>query len=259
MNLENLVEPLLAICEDAMQGIMNIYEETKDVVYEKKDDNSPLTEADKASHAIIVAGLSILTPEIQIISEEHKNLDYEDRKDLDYVWCVDPLDGTKEFIKRNGEFTVNIALIQDGKPVVGIVGLPAHNVIYYATEGHGAFKYENGQSQKIEAANFTKNDKGLKIVASRSHMNDETKAFADQYDEATFVSRGSALKFTIIAEGNAHIYPRIAPTMEWDTAAAQAVLVEAGGSVVRYDNHEPLTYNKENLLNPFFVAYGHMV
>ena len=221
-----------------------------------KSDDSPLTLADKKSHNIIVAGLKKLTPDIQIISEEHQNLDYDERKDLDLVWCVDPLDGTKEFIKKNGEFTVNIALIKDQTPILGIVGIPAQGRIAWACKGGGAFLEDDKGTYELHAPEYRLSDSGLRIVASRSHLNEATRLFAEQFKDATFVSSGSSLKFLLIAEQKADIYPRLAPTMEWDTAAAHCILEESGGSIINDEDKLPLRYNKENLLNPHFIAQG---
>ena len=256
MNLNTLIPGLLDINERAANAIMEVYATFQVGDEIVKSDNSPLTRADQKSHDIIVAGLEKLTPHIKIISEEHKNLPFADRKDLEYVWCVDPLDGTKEFIKKNGEFTINIALIKDGAPVLGVMGVPAQGFTCYAYKGGGAFKVVDGQSTKLQASSFSMDQSGLRLVASRSHLNEATQEFANQFEDVEFVSRGSALKFLIIAEEQADIYPRLAPTMEWDTAAAHIILEEAGGLVLRHDNRQPLRYNKQNLLNPHFVAFG---
>ncbi len=256
MNLKSLIPGLLETNERASKAIMEVYANFNAGDEILKSDDSPLTQADQKSHAIIMEGLKKLTPDIQVISEEHKNLDYNDRKDLEYVWCVDPLDGTKEFIKKNGEFTVNIALIKNGVPVLGVMGVPAQNFACFACKGEGAYKVVDGRREQLRASSFTLKQSGLRLVASRSHLNEATQAFANQFDDVQFVSRGSALKFLIIAEKEADLYPRLAPTMEWDTAAAHIILEEAGGLVIRHDNRQPLRYNKQNLLNPHFVAFG---
>ena len=256
MNLNELIEPLKMITRQAGEEIMRVYATFGANEVEYKADDSPLTIADKKSHNIIVAGLKELTPDIQIISEEHKNLDYDARKDLELVWCVDPLDGTKEFIKKNGEFTVNIALIKDHAPILGIVGIPAQGRIAWAYKGGGAYLEDDERTYRLQAPEYGNSDIGLRIVASRSHLNEATRAFADQFQQATFVSSGSSLKFLLIAEQKADIYPRLAPTMEWDTAAAHCILEESGGSVINDEDKLPLRYNKENLLNPHFIARG---
>ena len=194
-----------------------------------------------------------------IISEENKQLDFQTRRFWRRCWLVDPLDGTKEFIKRNGDFTTNIALVENGEIILGVVGIPAADEIYWAVKGEGAFFRKNGQVQKLEAARFKTTDKGLKIVASRSHLNEETQDFISHFNEPDLVSRGSALKFLLLAKGEAHVYPRIAPTMEWDTAAAQIILEEAGGKLTVHETGEPMKYNRENLRNPAFIATGKVI
>jgi 3'(2'), 5'-bisphosphate nucleotidase len=256
MNLKSLIPGLLDINMRASAAIMDVYKTFQAGDEVLKSDDSPLTRADQRSHEIIIAGLKKLTPDIPVISEEHKNLPYAERKNYTLIWCIDPLDGTKEFIKKNGEFTVNIALINEGAPVLGVMGVPAQDFACYAHQGGGAYKIQDGKSTRLLASQFSLNQSGLKLVASRSHLNEATQHFANQFDQVEFVSRGSALKFLIIAEQQADIYPRLAPTMEWDTAAAHCILEEAGGLVIRHDNREPLRYNKQNLLNPHFVAFG---
>ncbi len=256
LNYQSLIEQLVPICQTAMKEIMHVYAtfETGDEVV--KSDDSPLTVADMRSHQCIIHGLSQVTPVIPIISEEHKNMDYQERKDLPYVWVIDPLDGTKEFVKKNGEFCVNIALVQGNKAVLGMVGIPARMEIAYAYEGGGAHLiFEEGEID-LHCKPFNPKAKGLRIVASRSHMNEDTKKFVGQFDEVEMVPKGSALKFLSIAQGMADLYPRLAPTMEWDTAAPQVILKEAGGKVLRADDGCSLRYNKESLLNPFFIAMG---
>jgi len=222
---------------------------------EIKKDKSPLTLADKLAHQAIVEVLN--ASGWPVLSEEGKSIPYETRKDWGYFWMVDPLDGTKEFIKRNGEFTVNIALIEKGRSIMGVVYVPVSGKMYVALKNKGAFTGKGmATDQPLHAAQYTKADEGLKIVGSRSHMNEETEQFMAQFNNPEVVSMGSSLKFMLVAEGNAHVYPRIAPTMEWDTAAAQIVVEEAGGSVNRFSDGEPVMYNKENLLNPYFVVKG---
>jgi 3'(2'), 5'-bisphosphate nucleotidase len=218
-----------------------------------------LTIADKTANDIICKGLENLADKHPIISEENKAIPYETRKNYPYCWLVDPLDGTKEFIKRNGEFTVNIALIHQQRIVFGVVYAPVLDEMYWAAKDEGAFLIKNGETRKLQAATFSNADKGLNLVCSRSHLNDDTQNFVDQFNEPNLVATGSSLKFLILAKGAAHIYPRLAPTMEWDTGAAQIILEEAGGSVLQNNSTTPLQYNKENLLNPFFLAYGNLV
>ena len=252
----NLLPELLELARAAGAAIINVYEASADVVYSKKDDDSPLTAADQAANKVICDGLEQLEEKYPIISEENKQLDYSERKGYSRFWLVDPLDGTKEFIKRNGEFTVNIALVENGSPILGVVYAPILDEMYWAVKGEGAFLEKNGTSSKLSALTFEKSDEGLGMICSRSHLNTETEAFINQYTNPELVSKGSSLKFLMIANQQAHIYPRIAPTMEWDTGAAQIVLEEAGGKVVHFETGEPLKYNKENLLNPYFVAHG---
>lgn len=255
MSKIDLAKTITAIAKDAGDAIMKIYN-SADFGVEQKADDSPLTLADKAANDVICAGLEKLDFKFPIISEENKAVPYETRKDYDYYWLVDPLDGTKEFIKRNGEFTVNIALIRHQSPVMGVVYAPVLDEMYYAIKGEGAFLEKDNTTTKLTAKNFTLQDPNLNVVCSRSHLNAGTQAFVDALVEPNLVAQGSSLKFLIMAKGQAHVYPRLGPTMEWDTGAAQIVLEEAGGSVIDENTKEPLLYNKENLLNPYFVAYG---
>ncbi len=248
-----ILEKSIHIAQEAGQKILEIYT-TSDFNVDMKADNSPLTKADIASHDYIVEHLAALTPEIPILSEESKGISYAERKDWSKFWLVDPLDGTKEFIKRNGEFTVNIALVEDGTAILGVVHVPAQGLTYYAAKGIGAFKVIQGQKQSIQAKGVS--DKQVSVVASRSHAGPETEAFLVQLGkdyEVNLASKGSALKICMVAEGEAHLYPRLGPTMEWDTAAAQCVAEQAGALVTDTQN-QPLRYNKENLLNPFFIV-----
>lgn len=233
---------------EAGAAIMEVYESADFEVDQKKDD-SPLTLADRKAHECIVAHLK--TTDLPILSEEGKQLSYEERKNWDTFWMVDPLDGTKEFIKKNGEFTVNIALIHQGKAVLGVVSAPVLKELYYGMAGKGAFLETEGNSPIALAI---ENTEVKQIVASRSHLNEDTKAFMEKYPTANTVSMGSSLKFMLVVKNEAQIYPRFAPTMEWDTAAAQAIVEAAGGEVLRYPELEPLQYNREDLLNPYFLV-----
>jgi len=230
--------------------IMEIY--NRDFPIEYKDDKSPLTEADLASHQVIVEALAKFN--LPILSEEGKNIPYEERKYWEYYWCIDPIDGTKEFIKKNGEFTINIALIHKDTAVLGVVYAPVLEDMYMAKKGEGAFK--NGQKLPLKMNDTPQ--KSLRIVASKSHLSSETQTFIDHLAKDTEkieqVSKGSSLKLVMVAEGEADIYPRLAPTMEWDTAAAHAVVLEAGKTVLQYESKIRLVYNKENLLNPWFIV-----
>lgn len=257
MNLEDLkMIELIQISIEAGQEIMKIY--VKDFNVELKADESPLTEADKAANSVIVNALKDLYPNIPIISEENKLLEYEERKDWEWCWLVDPLDGTKEFIKKNGEFTVNIALIHQQTIVAGVVFVPATNKVFYAIKGQGAFLIENGSDPQLLRIRPLAEDGILKVVGSRSHNSKEVDEYVAElrksYSEIEFVAAGSSLKFCLIAEGKADVYPRLAPTMEWDTGAGQIVASEAGAEVLRFPEMTPLDYNKENLLNPHFIV-----
>ncbi len=238
------------IALEAGNTIMEIY--NRDFSIEYKDDKSPLTEADLASNEVIVKALAKYN--VPIMSEEGKMITYEDRKDWEYYWCIDPIDGTKEFIKKNGEFTVNIALIHNDTPILGVVYAPALKDMYKAKKGEGAFK----NNQKLPLTVNNNPEKSLKVVASKSHLSEETQAFIDDLAKSTEsieqVSKGSSLKLVMVAEGSADIYPRLAPTMEWDTAAADAIVRESGKMTYQFENDEAVVYNKENLLNPWFVV-----
>jgi len=250
------INKLLPIAKDAGAAIMEIY--SKPIEVEQKSDDSPLTLADRESNRIILEGLNKFYPEIPYISEETKLTLYDERKDWEYFWLIDPLDGTKEFIKRNGEFTVNIALIHKNTPVLGVVYLPDKDIFYYAKKGDGSFKIEGSASAQKINARILKDKKQIVIMGSRSHGNQELEDYVNQkkneYENVEFIPAGSSLKFTLIAEGKADIYPRLGPTMEWDTAAAHAIVLESGKQVLKYGKNEPLEYNKENLLNPWFIV-----
>lgn len=259
LNYLQLIPGLLSITRKAASAILKIYNQEADFGIEQKADKSPLTLADKTANDIICKGLGQLPIQYPIISEENKMVAYGERRHWERCWLVDPLDGTKEFIKRNGDFTVNIALVEHGRPVVGVVGIPVVGELFWAVKGEGAFLLKDNQQIPIGAARFKQSDEGLNIVCSRSHLTQETSAFISKYNKPNLVSRGSALKFLLLAKGDAHLYPRIAPTMEWDTAAAQVILEEAGGKVLVFETGEPLAYNREDLRNPPFVAYGNVV
>ncbi|MBO6537198.1 MAG: 3'(2'),5'-bisphosphate nucleotidase CysQ [Balneolaceae bacterium] len=245
-----MINTIIRLAEEAGEKILGFYHD--DIEVTSKGDDSPLTKADLAAHHHIVDGLKALTPDIPIISEESGVPEYEERKKWNKYWLVDPLDGTKEFIKKNGEFTVNIALIKDAKPVLGVVNVPAQNITYYAEEGVGTYKkLETGEVIQIISEEFAKPGKAS-IVVSRSHGDDTTKKkLADIGIEVTDeVPSGSSLKFCLVAEGKADLYPRLGPTMEWDTGAADAIYRY---STDKGEKYSPLTYNKENLLNPYFI------
>lgn len=252
---------------EAGKEILNVYE-SDDFDIETKGDNSPLTKADKKSHDVIMGYLTPLG--FPILSEEGKELAYEERKDWYKFWCVDPLDGTKEFIKRNGEFTVNIALIEDQQAASGVIYVPVTKELYVGIRGLGAWKmtdiapdfHTESLETLLEKGQKLPMQKGINepfmVVGSRSHMTDETReviaTFEKKYGNTEVMSRGSSLKLCMVAEGKADLYPRFAPTMEWDTAAGQAIAQAAGMLVTTTDMKTPLLYNKEELLNPWFVV-----
>jgi 3'(2'), 5'-bisphosphate nucleotidase len=249
------IQHIVSIAKQAGKEILKIYERDFNIEYKEStyegEGKSPLTEADMASHNLIINQLIKLYPDIPILSEESKKILYEERKNWEYFWLVDPLDGTKEFIKRNGEFTVNIALIYNNKPVLGVVYVPVKDILYYGDK-NGSFKEENEQIIKL----MPQKHKGkLRIVASKSHFNEKTKEYIENLGkEYEIVNVGSSVKLCLIAEGKADIYPRLGPTMEWDTAAAHAVVNGAGKKVLIHNKEEELSYNKENLLNPWFIV-----
>lgn len=249
INLIELTQLAKKASLEAGAAILDIYD-SADFGVEQKSDDSPLTRADRAAHLVIVKHLE--ASQLPILSEEGKNIPFEERKNWEYFWMVDPLDGTKEFIKKNGEFTVNIALIHAGKPVLGVVYAPVLNWLYYGNEQEGSFKEENGMARV--KLSLPENREVRSIVASRSHLSPETQEFIDQYPEAEVISMGSSLKFMLVVENKAQLYPRFAPTMEWDTAAAQAVVECAGGQVLMYPEKTPLRYNRENMLNGWFLV-----
>jgi len=261
MNLESLIDQVKQISKEAGKVIMEVYQDEASFGITQKKDDSPLTVADQRANQVICDGLKKVTPEVPIISEENKEIPYSTRKDFDYAWLVDPVDGTKEFIKRNGEFTVNIALLKNGETILGVVYVPVTGELFWGIKNQGAYLSVDGKSgspKKLEAPTFSMQDKGLNVVCSRSHLNEDTANFISKLSEPNKVSKGSSLKFLILAQGGAHVYPRLAPTMEWDTGAAQIVLEEAGGKVINVETNLPLGYNKENLRNPHFIAYGNV-
>jgi len=251
MAQSNILEALLTIARDAGKAAMVIYD--KDFNIEYKDDKSPVTDADLAAHKVILAGLTSLTPGTPILSEESADISWEERQNWNEYWLVDPIDGTKEFIKKNGEFTVNIALIRDGKPVLAVVDAPALGFSYLAEENIGSFK-DDGQSRtqlKVELKQATGT---IRVVGSRSHPSPELAEYVKQFDAVEMVSKGSSLKLCLVAEGSADIYPRLGLTSEWDTGAGHAIAEIAGATITQLDG-SPLLYNtKESYLNPFFIV-----
>ncbi len=248
-----LVTPVADIARLAGDAILEVY--ATDFAVQSKDDASPLTQADLASHRAIMAGLEALTPDVPIISEESGLPGFEERRAWTQYWLVDPLDGTKEFVKRNGEFSVNIALIRENRPVLGVVHVPVTGVTYTGCIGLGATR-QDGDADPVSIAVSAATATPARIVGSRSHRSASLDAFLDAAGDSEMLPMGSSLKFCIVAEGGADIYPRLGPTSEWDTAAAQAVVEQAGGRVLKTDG-QPLDYNaKADILNPWFLVIG---
>ena len=267
--LQSLLNTAVIAAIHAGTKIMEVYD-SDDFGVEIKLDNSPLTKADKESNGIIQEAL--FATGIPVLSEEGKDIPYEQRKNWKQLWVVDPLDGTKEFIKRNGEFTVNIAMIENNKPVLGVIYVPVKRWVYFGAQGLGSYKGEAPQGdlgslfcndvfsflkgyQKLPIA---KTDSVYRVVGSRSHMSEETTAYINSIRQkeknVEVISAGSALKLCLVAEGKANVYPRFAPTMEWDIAAGHAIINEAGKKVLMHNSQEELTYNRKNNVNGWFVA-----
>jgi len=259
---ENLKIAIRASLE-AGKAILEIYH-AGDFDIEIKGDNSPLTKADKVAHNVIVSSLE--QTGIPVLSEEGKEMSFEERKDWSQLWIVDPIDGTKEFIKRNGEFTVNIALIENQVPIAGVIFAPVLGDLYFSEIGVGSFKVKidldnyNMERDLLKADKLPleREDKTFTVVASRSHMSPETEVYVqemrEEYGEVNLISKGSSLKLCMVAEGTADCYPRFAPTMEWDTAAGQAVCEHAGFRVIDWVTKEKMRYNREKLLNNWFLV-----
>ena len=269
---DRLILTTLLAAKRAGEAILEVYD--SDFEVEQKDDKSPLTLADKKSNEIITEVLeqtkTANNSTVPILSEEGRDIPYDERKKWEYFWLVDPLDGTKEFIKKNGEFTVNIALMHENKPVLGIIYIPVKDIFYFAAINFGAYILDNSEvitdalsikelmdkSKRLPLTN--NNNSPLTIVGSRSHTSEEFTEFVNKlkkkYGSVEFISSGSSLKLCLVAEGKADIYPRFGPTMEWDTAAGQAIVEQAEGRVLEIETNEPLNYNKNNLLNPFFIV-----
>jgi 3'(2'), 5'-bisphosphate nucleotidase len=253
VTLKELLPQIVSLSHAAGDAIMKIYS-SDDFGTTYKDDNSPLTKADTAAHQLIVKGLKALNPDVPVLSEESKQIDYETREMWSSYWLIDPLDGTKEFLKRNDEFTVNIALIQDGVPVLGVVFAPALDFSYFAAKDADAFRQDgNTEPVPIRVGDYRKGQ--LKVMITRSHSSPELMEFLKKVGDCEIVSAGSSLKLCRVADGGAHFYPRLGPTMEWDTAAAQCVVEQAGGAVTDLSG-DPLRYNKPDLLNPYFMVTG---
>ena len=245
---------VIDLAKAAGEKIMAIYAQDFDVDY--KDDSSPLTQADLASHHCIVDGLRKLTPQIPMLSEESSEDEKRNRMNWQTYWLIDPLDGTKEFVKKNGEFTVNIALVTNHQPVFGVVYAPALGVMYWGDKSSGAFKVEGDIEKAIVVRPRSANTADWVVVGSRSHQSDQFKTFMKDYADAEIVSMGSSLKLCLVAEGKADLYPRLGLTSEWDTAASQAVVEAAGGQVLAFPEMKPLgcNQNADSLLNPHFLV-----
>ena len=253
MELTGYIDPMVDICRRAGDAILEVYETDFDVQH--KDDKSPLTKADLASHKVISSALAELTPDMPVISEESGLPTFAERASWNAYWLIDPLDGTKEFVNRNGEFTVNVAFIREHRPVFGVVHVPVTGATYIGCEGYGAERRTaDGGVERIRVAIESENP--VRVVGSRSHRGDSLNAFLEHLGDVELHPVGSSLKFCYVAEGSADIYPRLGPTSEWDTAAAQAVVEQAGGQVLELDG-KPLMYNKkEDILNPWFLVIG---
>ena len=244
VDIQALLPAVCTIARKAGDAILDVYE-SDDFDVQSKADNSPLTRADLAANEVIVEGLRALDVSIPVLSEESRKAPYRERADWARYWLVDPMDGTKEFVKRSGEFTVNIALVDEaGVPVLGVVYAPVLDRMYFAARGHGAFRQDG------EAA-----PPPIRVADSKSHGGAALARFLEQIGDHDVVSMGSSLKLCLVAEGAAHLYPRLGPTMEWDTGAAHAIVNEAGGRVTDLSDR-PLAYNKEDLLNPYFMVAG---
>ncbi len=251
--MKSLIDPVVALAQEAGRAILEVY--SSDFEVQSKEDDSPLTQADLASHHCIVRGLEALTPGVPIISEESGLPEYEVRSQWDRYWLIDPLDGTKEFVNRNDEFTVNIALIVDQKSVFGVVYVPVQDKTYLGCEGYGAELRQADGSVESIAISAT-SAQPVRVIGSRSHRGASLDAYLENLGECDMISMGSSLKFCVIAEGDADLYPRLGLTSEWDTAAAQAVVEQAGGQVVTLDG-KPMKYNtKADILNPYFFVIG---
>lgn len=259
MDIAKLAEQITHIAHQAGSAIMEIYQ--RDFAIYEKSDESPLTEADLAAHHCIVKGLEAIS-DVPILSEESSDIDWQTRQQWSEYWLVDPLDGTKEFIKKNGEFTVNIAFIQNGKPIMGVVYAPVLETTYVGISGQGAYKLHNGSREEIKPTPFQNGDT-WRVVGSRSHQSPAIQSLLESLPgETELVAMGSSLKLCLVAEGTAHLYPRLGPTSEWDTGAAQAVVEAAGGKVTVIEESQPLAedapplrYNqKESVLNPYFLV-----
>tara|TARA_R110000850_G_scaffold145152_4_gene267205 strand:- start:232 stop:1044 length:813 start_codon:yes stop_codon:yes gene_type:complete len=259
-----LLQSAIVASIKAGKEILKVYEGKVEVEF--KDDRSPLTEADKRAHLVIMDGLK--DTKVPVLSEEGRSIPFSERSAWEALWVVDPLDGTKEFIKRNGEFTVNIALVENGTPTMGVIYVPVSETLYFGCNGIGAYKVDNAANMDsgVDVEGFI--EKGISLpqhqtrpftmVGSRSHMSPETAEYFEgikkEHPNAEIISKGSSLKICMVAEGSADVYPRFAPTMEWDTAAGHGIVRQAGFDIYKADGKTPVVYNKEDLLNPWFIV-----
>ena len=252
-SLDLVLKNLIDISRKAGVEILDVYSNSFEITL--KEDLSPLTDADRRSNEVIITTLESLYPEIPILSEEGKEVNFSERKGWNLFWLIDPLDGTKEFIKRNGEFTVNIALIKNQLPIAGIVYAPTIKTFWYGAEGIGSYKLiENSEAKRIKVEENT--DSPIRIVSSRSHPSAKLESYLNRFSDYEILNMGSSLKICLIADSSAHIYPRLGPTMEWDSGAGHAVLKFAGGELINRETSEELIYNKEILKNPDFICYA---
>ena len=256
LDLKKLCLECVTIAREAGAAILTIYNADFDV--HEKEDKSPLTDADMASHHLIMQRLSQLTPDIPVLSEESAKLPFAERASWQTYWLVDPLDGTREFVKRNGEFTVNIALIHQHKSIIGVINVPVLDIDYYAWENGGCYKAEqNGEAKQISVKKLDHTENTpLTVAGSRSHGSEMMQQYMEKLGNVEILSMGSSLKFCLVAEGRADLYPRLGLTSEWDTAAAHCIVEQAGGYITKTDM-TPLEYNtKDSLLNPFFFVFA---
>ena len=253
INISEFLQPIIALAETASVEILKIYE--TEFTFQEKSDNTPLTEADLAAHTAIHNGLTQLTPDIPVLSEEGTSIPFETRKKWNTYWLVDPLDGTREFIKRNGEFTINIALIENQLPIMGIIYVPVSGTCFYAMKNKGAFKLKKNAQAQALSVRKAKRDK-IHVAGSRSYLDNSLDKFLKNLNSYELTKMGSSLKSCLVASGEVDIYPRLGPTSEWDTAAAQCIVEEAGGFITTTDMKQ-LRYNtKDSLLNPHFLVFG---
>lgn len=259
MHLLDWVGQVQTIAKEAGRIILAVYNSEEDWGVQLKSDDSPVTKADLLSNEFICHALENIDPNIPVVSEEKGQYTLAQRRQFDYWWVVDPLDGTKEFLARNGEFSVNIALMKGAYPVLGVLYAPFRQEMYWAVQHQGAYQLVDGENHRLFAGAFILTEKGLKVFCSRSHLDAGTQQYVHQLNAPELQPLGSALKLPYIAAGKGHLYPRIAPVHEWDIAAGQIILEEAGGAVLEYPGHQRLAYQRAELKLPAFVAYGKLL